>query len=860
MAKRYAVRSRYSLIAILALALTSLSFAQVRPSGPTASSPQLKGEGGLPILENYSRKDYSFGGEFWTILQDRRGVMYFGSDSVILEYDGVTWRKIFLPTDVVRSLAVDDTGRIWVGGAANFGYLAPDAAGTLQFVSLLDQVPSEQRRFTSVWQTLVTPQGIFFRSYEELFRWDGKKMQVWSPTQAKARFQALSIIRGHIYTSQEGIGLQEIVGDELRNLPGGDAYRASAKLFLYPYDDNRILISARDQLFTLYDGQKATPFPTEADEYLKKHDLYTSTVLADGGICATTLSGGAIIVGHDGKLRQIIDQGAGLLSSNVLTSYSDREGGLWLGLVNSISRVDVNSPVTILSRPAVYDVARFKDTIYTTTAGGESPVSRLTFDPKAGRLSLVPLQGAAGITQAFILQVFKDPSGKGSEQLLAATSKGVMKVEGNKLIPVEPSIFDQKEGMYFLSQSRKTPERIFLGHFDGLSSIRWDGRKWINEGRLSKTIYSVRDVAEDAHGTVWASGASGVLRVAIAPTGMGDSKVQVISEGLPEGSTDAQFLDGSVFVTVTRSKNIFRWDEAAHQFIVDNRFLLPIDAPDATSFLLPDDQGRVWSLTDSSGSHRFGVFSKQPDGTWRADEDPYRRLDRFQTFNVHFQPGGVIWLTGEHLFRYAPRSSSAAVQSFATLVRQVNSGSQVVFGGGTADAASDPRLPPGSSSMRFQFAAPTYENPEGMDYQYFLEGIDRDWSVWGSRKRRTTMDWVRVNIASTFAREPTMAAAARKGSTPSRSFHPGTVLVLRRLLTACFSCSLLMAAGNSSAGMSAKSRAERRKHSKFRPGLSKQQSVSAPRRYALRLLRSALRRKASNCSVRSEKRSPLRWI
>ncbi len=223
-----------------------------------------------------------------------------------------------------------------------------------------------------------------------------------------------------------------------------------------------------------------------------------------------------------------------------------------------------------------------------------------------------------------------------------------------------------------------------------------------------------------------------MLRVEVAPTGIRDSKVQAISEGLPEGDTDAQFFDGSIFVTVTRSKNIFRWDDAAHKFVIDNRFLLPVDAPDASSFLLPDDQGRIWSFTDSSGSRRFGVFNKQPDGTWRAEESPYRLLDRFQTFNIHLQPGGVLWVTGEHLFRFAPRSNSVAPQPFATLVRQVNAGSQVVFGGGV-DAASDPRLPPGSNSMRFQFAAPTYENPEGMDYQYFLDGVDRDWSVWGKQ-------------------------------------------------------------------------------------------------------------------------------
>ena len=35
----------------------------------------------------------------------------------------------------------------------------------------------------------------------------------------------------------------------------------SNKLFLHPYDDNRILVSARDGILTLYDGQKVSSVP-----------------------------------------------------------------------------------------------------------------------------------------------------------------------------------------------------------------------------------------------------------------------------------------------------------------------------------------------------------------------------------------------------------------------------------------------------------------------------------------------------------------------------------------------------------------------------------------------------------------------
>ena len=65
------------------------------------------------------------------------------------------------------------------------------------------------------------------------------------PKLASKRFRKCAAIS---YTSQTGIGLQEILGDELRALPGGDAYKNSSKLFLIPYDDRRILVSARTRI------------------------------------------------------------------------------------------------------------------------------------------------------------------------------------------------------------------------------------------------------------------------------------------------------------------------------------------------------------------------------------------------------------------------------------------------------------------------------------------------------------------------------------------------------------------------------------------------------------------------------------
>lgn len=720
---------------LLALALAALSGAQTNlPAQSPFSAPQTA-EIGMPVLETHSHKEFNAYGQVWTILQDHSGVMYFGvSGGDVLVYDGASWRKIDTAMDSARSLAIDNSGKIWVGGNGGFGYLAPDSVGTLHYVSLLDNVPEKDRSFTDVWQTLVTPQGVFFRSYELLFRWDGKTVHVWRPSPA-SRFQALSAVRGHIYIAQDGIGLQEIVGDELRNLPGGDAYAHSIKLFLHPYDDTRLIVSERNGLLSLYDGQKVTPFPTQADDFLRKSKLYTSSLLRDGSLCLTTLTGGAVIVDHNGKLRQFFDVADGLLDSGSLSSFQDRDGALWVGSSDGVSRVEIASPISLFSRATVLDAVRFQGTVYAANGAGSSPVLKLVSDPRTNRPTLLPIGGA---TQGFSLIAFKDHSGKSPDQLLVATSEGVMRLQGNTLVPALPSLHGLTEQVYTLKQSAKTPDRVFIGHGDGIASMRWDSRKWIDEGRLPNTVFEARSLAEDDDGNLWVGGGKGtVLRIPVAPTGMRDSKVEVLSSknDLPAiGLTGVSFALGNVYAGIDRKKDIYRWDQAAHKFVVDNQLLLPIDAEDASPFIFRSDDGAVWAGSISSDTRRIARVFRGADDNLHLDEDTYRPLTRFKVLPAFVDPDGKVWAAGEELIRFDPQLHSAAKQQFPTLVRQVNSGSRVVFGGTTVEGGPELRLPTDSNAVRFQFASPVYDDSADVAYQYLLEGADKDWSVWGKQK------------------------------------------------------------------------------------------------------------------------------
>ena len=59
-------------------------------------------EKGLPFITNYSPKTYNALPQTWCAQEDYRGIMYFGIQNYILEFDGVKWKKIVIGGAVLK--------------------------------------------------------------------------------------------------------------------------------------------------------------------------------------------------------------------------------------------------------------------------------------------------------------------------------------------------------------------------------------------------------------------------------------------------------------------------------------------------------------------------------------------------------------------------------------------------------------------------------------------------------------------------------------------------------------------------------------------------------------------------------------
>ena len=101
-------------------------------------SDQINTPPGFPIIKNYLPKEYKAHNQNWAIVKDKRGIMYFGNSSGVLEYDGQNWNLVKVTNGIVRSMCVDDNGTIFIGAADDLGYLVRDTKNaTLHYKSLI---------------------------------------------------------------------------------------------------------------------------------------------------------------------------------------------------------------------------------------------------------------------------------------------------------------------------------------------------------------------------------------------------------------------------------------------------------------------------------------------------------------------------------------------------------------------------------------------------------------------------------------------------------------------------------------------------------------------------------------------------
>ncbi len=726
-------------------------------------------EAGQFFMHNYSPDEYGAHLQNWAIAQGPRGRMYFGNTSGVLTFDGVHWQLTPVSNgSVVRSLAVGEGGRVYVGAQKELGYLAPDSVGQLQYVSLVEHVPPKLRQFTEVWKTFATPEGVYFQTPEYLFLWSEKqeRMTAWP---AEAAFHLSFEVRGDVYVREWGRGLLRLEDDSLRLVPGGERFADERVYVMLPYDADRILVGTRTQGLFLYDGRAFTRFRTEADSFLLENQLYQGAVLPDGAFALTTMRGGVALVRPSGELFRVLSKANGLQDETVLAVGAGPQGGMWLGLNKGITRVGVPAPLSFYDervglQGVVQSVTRHRGKLYAATYRG---VYRLETSAAEDRQPVFePVPGLA--TRCWSLLSTE-------RGLLAGCTDGVHRIGQRGAARIT------EQAATALHRPRRDSALVLVGLHDGLGLLHLRNGRWTEaEEHVAGVSGEVRSIAETRSGTVWlGTGYTGAFRIDVPEGASSEDSGKTLAvehfetarHGLPEGSVYVFSAGGRVFFAT--KKGLLRHTSASGTpFAPDSAFGGGFARGPQTIFRAAEARnGSLWMRT-SAGT---GVARRREDGSYAWEPAPLLHVLLAEgVYAIYPEPGGVVWIgDAERLVRHGPPAAEGHAAGFAASVRRVTVGADsLIYGGDPPIRARTPELAYKDNALRFAYAAPSYGLPSATQYQYRLGGFDERWSAWTKETRKDYTNLPPGNYAFRVRAKNALGQTSRAGLFAFRILPP----------------------------------------------------------------------------------------
>ncbi len=695
---------------------------------------------GNVFIKNYSSKVYRAAIQNWAVVQDLRGIMYIANDRGVLEYDGKQWALI--PNrnqSAARSLALDAKGRVYVGGSNEFGFLAPNRQGQMQYVSLSKNLPEDRKNFGDVWTTHITAEGIVFQTDQYLFIYipDNQQFKIIHAFNNSFFFLTF-FIQKQLYVLDQKYGLHQLQNGKLIPSLNGAVFKDKLVYALLPFEKNTFLVGTRQEGLFLFQPNAAkkedvfTPFHTEADNYLKEKQIYTALTLPDGEIALCTRSGGVVMIDSQGKVKEIINQSKGLADNNVHAAFVSREGVLWLALDNGISQVDYFMPIRYWNESnglegTVKDICYYKGKLYVATSLG-------VFYQQNNRFNAIK-----GInTQTWSLLDFRPDAN--TQKLLVSSNQGIYQIEDAQAYPV---YLTERTAALKLYASPSLPNMIYAGLKGGLLRLLYQGGNWTDGQVITPPKTEIYSIAEEAPNVLWlGTFIDGVMRITLNPN-YPIAKVQAfgLKNGLPSTRGNQVYrINQKIYIGTQRG--IYKHQKNKITPTQDLGKTLGARGYGVHSLSI-DPRGNIWIANTSNQSQPIGVAYPDEEGYYHWKDMPLRSLPEFEEAVVYADTSRRVWIGGsEGLFRFLPDAPSLFERDFKVHIRKITlEGDSLIYGGAFYDehdqqafahfkqtkATTNTFEYVENGVIEFQVAAPFFIRDEATQYRYKLVETPSNW-------------------------------------------------------------------------------------------------------------------------------------
>lgn len=691
---------------------------------------------GSPEIINFSKSDYHAGTQNWSITQDWNGIMYFGNNKGLLEFDGTHWRNYRLPNQtIIRSLAIGPKGEVLIGAQDEFGYFAPDKTGVLHYRSLVDSVPQNFRSFEDVWKIFRVGKAAVFCSQRVIFIWENGQLQVIPPV---SRFENFFEVNGEIFVVDNEAGLLKWNIGQFELVSGGTQFIDSRIATILPSGQKELIVSKSQGLF-LMDDTGIQIWDTDASSFLKENSPYCGIQLSDGNYAIGTAQDGLLLLSRNGEPLMHLNKETGLQNNTVLAVFQDHQQNLWLGLDNGIDYAKVSAPFMRISSAAGvegtgYVSNIYEDQLYLGTNQGLFYLNWTEDRTPIKPPRFVAAEGPKG--QVWSLD-------KVDGQLVAGMHEGAYLLKKGRMEPIS-----SRQGAWKFMELKGHPGYAIEGTYNGLSIYQENevegGANWKFKNNLKGFDESARVMEQDENGHIWVSHAyKGLYRIKLSEDLGAVEEVRFFTEedGLPSNiSINVTAVKGEMVFTTL--EGVFFYDPKTDHFFPHERFNEILGGARNIHRIIEDRSGNIWySIEDE-----FGVLQIKENGFLKdvqVDRLAFNQIqeelvDGFEHIYAHDEHN-VFIATEKGFIHYNPAAGNRQNLLPLAKIREVVSiagKDSIIYGGNWVDSTyfqKPVELPFSMRSVRFSYSTPFFEHIGQVEYRHKLEGFMEEWSEWSGQ-------------------------------------------------------------------------------------------------------------------------------
>jgi len=675
---------------------------------------------GLPEIRNYKRTDYKGGTQNWDIDQDKDGNIYFANNNGLFQFDGSSWHKYALPNlSVIRTVEIQDSGKIFVGGYNEFGYFKSDSKGKLVYFSLSkllnERNDNTENTIDIIWKIHLYKDEVIFQSFGSIFILKNNKINI---IKAPSRFHFSFQVNNKLYFQDISYGLMEYRNGALFPVLGSTIFNNTQVWGMFKIPDNKILIATLDKGLFIYEKGKITPWNTEANNFMKKNSCLGGVVMKDNHIVLNSVRNGIIVCNTSGRIIQYFNLKKGLLNNTVLASFVDGNNNLWLGLDNGITFINENSPFSYFGFSddisTVYASVIYKGNLYVATNQGVFYHSwNIPFKEEPFTL----VEGTTG--QASNIQVIDD-------QLICSHNRGALLIEGGKSYKTLDNV-----GYWIFKKIPNQPKYMIGSNYFGFSLFEKGTDGWQYVRQIEGFYKSVGDFEIDGK-NIWVKKDNLLYQIFLSEGYKYFKEIKTyryLSES-DKGIVSIHHLRNTNYFKT--NKHFYKYSQNSNVFyedkIADNLFKKILDG----STTREDSYGNIW-YTNNRG---LGVLIKNNKGNYTNVTAPFLNLTQDLVLNnlsvnTINSENIFIGLT-EGLAHYNSKLSKDFMVKPKVFIRSFSALRDTLFFGNGQISNNEYKIPFRSNYVKFTFSSPTYENIENIKFSYLLEGFDDKWSNWSS--------------------------------------------------------------------------------------------------------------------------------